>query len=220
MDRTAIEGPPPARFPSLVGGRMLPPMAEVIDDSELMLKFAEGDLIAFETLYTRHKGPLYRYLLRHCGDEEAAGDLLQEVWGKVIKSREDYRALAKFTTYLYHIAHNCVVDYYRYHARRHQADHVEYEEHHTPDDLDSPQQPERLAASEQLGEKLLLALGRLPAVQREAFLLHEESGLTLEEIGKATGVGRETVKSRLRYALAKLRAMLAAEDVTMTGAHE
>jgi len=205
------------RFPPIVGERMLQPMATAPDDSELMLQFREGDLPAFEALYTRHKGPLYRYLLRHCGDREAAGDLFQEVWGKIIKSRGDYQPLAKFTTYLYHIAHNCLVDYYRYHGRRHRSEHVEYEDRLPADEIAAPREPERLAASAQLAQKLEQALASLPDTQREAFLLREEGGLSLEEIGRATGVGRETVKSRLRYAVAKLRSVLAAEYVTMTG---
>lgn len=205
------------RFPPAIGGGMLPPMAKRPDDSELMLRFGNGDLSAFEALYTRHKGPLYRYLLRHCGNEDTAGDLFQEVWGKIIKSRTDYQALAKFTTYLYHIAHNCLVDYYRYQGRRRQADHVEYDDSLPSDQVGPPRQPERLVASAQLADKLEQALASLPDDQREAFLLHEESGLSLEEIGRATGVGRETAKSRLRYALAKLRSLLAAEQATMIG---
>ena len=192
-------------------------MAKGPDDSELMTRFGEGDLEAFEDLYARHKGPLYRYLFRNCGDQETAGDLFQEVWGKIIKHRGSYKALAKFTTFLYHVAHNCLVDHFRYHGRRHRSDHVEYEERLPADEVVSPRQPERLVASAQLAERLEQALADLPNEQREAFLLHEESGLSLEEIGHATGVGRETVKSRLRYAVAKLRSALAAERETMTG---
>ena len=66
-------------------------------------------------------------------------------------------------------------------------------------------QPERAVARRQTARQLLRALALLPDEQREAFLLHEEGGLTLEEIAEVTGVGRETVKSRLRYALGKLR---------------
>jgi RNA polymerase sigma-70 factor (ECF subfamily) len=60
--------------------------------------------------------------------------------------------------------------------------------------------------------RLRQALGRLPAEQREAFLLHEEAGLGIAEIGVVTGAGAETVKSRLRYALKKLRGALSDDE--------
>ena len=83
------------------------------DDSELMLAYARGDVRAFEKLYARHRGPLYRYLARHTRHMEVANDLFQEVWAKVIASRDRYEPRAKFTTFLYHIAHNCCIDHYR-----------------------------------------------------------------------------------------------------------
>src|SRR5690349_11744387 len=83
------------------------------DDGQLMLRYARGDARAFEKLYTRHRGPLYRYLCRHTRHSEAANDLFQEVWSKVIASRGRYEPRAKFSTFLYHIAHNCCVDHYR-----------------------------------------------------------------------------------------------------------
>src|SRR5262245_33451448 len=85
----------------------------VIDDSALMLRYRDGDLRAFEVLYARHKGPLYRYLQRLCRDRDAVNDLFQEVWGKVIASRERYEARAQFNTFLFRIAHNCAIDYFR-----------------------------------------------------------------------------------------------------------
>src|ERR1700748_3853602 len=83
------------------------------DDGELMLRYARGDLRAFEMLYQRHRGGLYRYLARHTRNPESANDLFQEVWSKVIATRERYEPRAKFQTFLYRIAHNCFVDYCR-----------------------------------------------------------------------------------------------------------
>jgi len=83
------------------------------DDATLMLRYRKGDVRAFEMLYERHKGALYRYLNRLCRSPEVANDLFQEVWSKVIASRERYEARAKFTTFLFHIAHNCAIDYFR-----------------------------------------------------------------------------------------------------------
>jgi RNA polymerase sigma-70 factor, ECF subfamily len=70
------------------------------------------------------------------------------------------------------------------------------------------EQPEARASEQQLQADFRRALQSLPAEQRETFVLYEESGLGLEEIGDITGVAMETAKSRLRYAVSKLRAAL------------
>ncbi|MGH8495442.1 MAG: RNA polymerase sigma factor [Gammaproteobacteria bacterium] len=180
-------------------------MASEIDDTGLMLRYQAGDAGAFEALYGRYKGSLYRYLLRQCRDAEAASDLFQEVWGRVVRARDRYRPTAQFNTYLFRIAHNCCVDHYRREQRRPGG----------PVDIDASEcmadpeaGPEAMARNYERAGRLLAALGELPAEQREAFLLREETGMSLEEIGEATGVGRETAKSRLRYAVQRLRRAL------------
>lgn len=166
-----------------------------------MLAYAQGDAAAFERLYTRHKGPLYRYLLRGCSNRATAQELFQDVWSRLIKARRRYEPTAKFSTYLFSLAHNRLVDFYR---RQRFTDEL-------PDDSAAPaaSQPEAQAASQSRAERLMAEIAALPFEQREALLLKEERGLTLEQIGEVTGVGRETVKSRLRYGLAKLRLALA-----------
>jgi RNA polymerase sigma-70 factor (ECF subfamily) len=177
------------------------------DDAALMLDYRGGDAHAFERLYSRHKGSLYRYLQRMCRNPETANDLFQEVWSKLIASRERYEARAKFTTFLFRIAHNCVVDHYRrntrHQARREALDAVE--EQLPAAEFEGP---DARLAEHQLRTEFRHALDALPAEQRHVFVLYEESGLSLEEIGGITGVTMETAKSRLRYALTKLRATL------------
>src|SRR5262245_44717234 len=182
------------------------------EDSALMLRYASGELGAFNQLYERHKAALYRYLLRHTRRREAADDLFQEVWSRVIASRARYQPLAKFTTFLFSIAHNCFIDSCRRagSAPTAQADDLEDHEHALVDS--DHRGPEREAQSLQIAERLRAALARLPDEQREVFLLHEEGGLSLDEIAELTGVGMETAKSRLRYALAKLRQALGPES--------
>ena len=179
------------------------------DDGALMLRYAQGDLSAFTRLYERHKGALFRYLLRQTREHAVTEDLFQEVWGRVIASRERYEPRAKFSTFLFSIAHNCFID----HCRRAgtaptaRAETLEDETHAAL--AEAPHRgPERQVESSQLASRLRAALDRLPAEQREVFVLHEETGMSLEEIGALTGVGMETAKSRLRYALAKLRQSL------------
>ena len=180
-----------------------PRMEHRPDDSALMLRYRDGDVAAFETLYRRHKDALFRYLLRHCRQRAAAEDVCQEVWGKIIKARDTYRPTAKFTTFLYHVAHNCFIDHVR--RNRKHGDTADIEPDCHPDDGDST---EMLVEKRLARRRLEIALRSLPDEQRDAFLLHEEAGLTLEEIAAVTDCKRETAKSRLRYAVGKLRAAL------------
>ena len=205
LDRTKISGLP-WRNPE-TPPRALTGMAEATDE-ELMLRYRDGDARAFEVLYVRHKGPVYRYILRQCGVAATAEELFQDVWMNLIKARERYEVHAKFTTWLYTLAHNRVVDYYR---RQAAGLPISYDD--DPDDEpliekvpDSEQkQPDNEFERRRQAQQLLELLKQLPEAQREAFLLREESGLSLEEIAEVTGVNAETAKSRLRYALAKLR---------------
>jgi RNA polymerase sigma-70 factor (ECF subfamily) len=179
------------------------------DDGELMLRYARGDLRAFEVLYQRHRGGLYRYLSRHTHNPEAANDLFQEVWSKVIASRDRYERRAKFQTFLYRIAHNCFVDYCRRSAVRAEVVSDDGREDRQSA-LPAPDndQPDAHAERAQATDRYRAALAQLPSEQRDVFLLYEESGLTLEEIAAITAVGPETAKSRLRYAVSKLRQVL------------
>jgi RNA polymerase sigma-70 factor (ECF subfamily) len=174
-------------------------------DEDLMLAYGGGDMGAFETLYSRHRGPLFRFMLRQLREHGTAEELYQDVWQKVITARQRYRPDAKFSTWLYQIAHNRLTDHWRAQAHRPA----------TPDDAmeraerePDPQTPERQLSAFEERRRLQLALAELPADQRETVLLRLEQELTLEEIGRITGVGRETVKSRLRYAMDKLRQRL------------
>ena len=184
------------------------PAAVQPDDAALMLRYRAGDLQAFELLYARHKGPLYRYLQRLCRDQDVANDLFQEVWSKVIASRERYEPRAQFNTFLFRIAHNCAVDYFRRAGRQQigRMDDVGELEDSLPDTPAS--RPDVQASEAQVRASFQQALQQLPAEQREAFLLYEESGLSLEDVGRVTGVAMETAKSRLRYAFRKLRSAL------------
>ena len=170
-------------------------MAHTPDDSALMLRYQDGDVAAFETLYRRHKDPVYRYLLRLCGQAEAAEDVFQEVWGKIIKARESYRPTAKFTTYLYRVAHNCFIDHIR-RNKRHAGNTVLDPEQYG----DGAESLETATERSLARERLEAALVDLPEEQRDAFLLREEGGLSVDEIAAVTGCNRETAKSRLRRA--------------------
>jgi len=166
-----------------------------------MAAYCGGDASAFEALYVRHRARLFRFILRSIKVRAVAEDLYQEVWMRVIEARRSYRPTARFTTWLYTIAHNRMVD----HWRRRGLSFTSLEEEDAPADA---QDPARQAEAREALARFAAALERLPPVQREAFLLHEEAGLTVAEIAAATGANEEAAKSRLRYAMAKLKAAI------------
>lgn len=174
------------------------------EDSALMLRYRDGDMAAFETLYRRHNDALYRYLLRLSLNPHAAEDIFQDAWSNIIKSRSRYRPTAKFTTFLYRVAHNCFIDYVRRNKRHLSGSDRQPELSEHPGD-----QPDLEAEKSLARRRLQSALADLPEEQRDAFLLYEEAGLGLDDIAFVSGVSRETAKSRLRYANNKLQAAMA-----------
>jgi RNA polymerase sigma-70 factor (ECF subfamily) len=182
-----------------------PAMEHLPEDSALMLRYQDGDTAAFETLYRRHNDSLYRYLLRLCRHRATAEDIFQDVWGKIIKARANYRPTAKFTTFMYRVAHNCFIDHVRRNKRHANSTEFDADLHAS----DVSEQPDVIAERSLAKERLETALRDLPEEQRDAFLLHEEVGLSVDQIAAVTGSNRETAKSRLRYAVKKLRAAIA-----------
>ena len=175
-----------------------------------MLRYAAGEVAAFEVLYGRHKGGVFRYLLRH-GAGNASEELAQDVWASLIRVRIQYQPTAKFTTYLYRLAHNRLIDFYRAEGR---AEWVSRDADDGTDDIVTAlpglrtAQPEVQVESNNIANRMRAAIASLPEAQREACLLQQEGGLSGAEIAEATSVPEETAKSRLRYAINKLRAQL------------
>ena len=170
-----------------------------------MLAYAAGNTAAFEQLYARHRTRLYRFLLRQVRDPALADEFFQDIWQRVISARVGWRPEAAFTTWLFRIAHNRLTDHWR--ALKHRPP--------APADADEraarvpdPDTPERNLSDFEQRRRLQLAMAELPDEQRVVLELRLQQELSLEEIGDITGVGRETVKSRLRYAMDKLRTRL------------
>ena len=168
-------------------------------DEALMLAYRDGDAGAFETLYSRHRARLYRFVLRSVKSRSIGEELFQEIWMRVIEARARYTPQARFTTWLYTIAHNYLVDHWRKRGLTLVA--MEGDEI-----VGSSPDPAEQAEARQALSRFAAALDALPALQREAFLLYEESGLSVAEIAAATGSNEDAAKSRLRYAMAKLKA--------------
>ncbi|MGB3271241.1 MAG: RNA polymerase sigma factor [Rhodanobacter sp.] len=180
--------------------------APVDPDAMLMLAYARGDLAAFEALYAKHRGTLYRFLLRSLRDPQRTDELFQETWSRVIAARARYQAQAKFSTWLLQIAHNLLVDALR--RQRPTADGEEAELALSRVAIPEHEQPEHAWSDFERRRHLQRAIEQLPDEQRTAILLRLEQELSLEEIAEVTGSGRETVKSRLRYAMTRLREAL------------
>jgi RNA polymerase sigma-70 factor (ECF subfamily) len=168
-------------------------------DEELMAAYRDGDAGAFDTLYARHKGALFRYVLRGVRLRAIAEELYQEIWIRVIEARKRYSPTARFTTWMYTIAHNRLID----HWRRKELTVVDAEHDEPQAGLEAD--PARQAEAREALDRFAKALAELPHAQREAFLLHEEAGLTAFEIAAVTGSEPEAIKSRLRYAFSKLK---------------
>lgn len=171
-------------------------------DEALMLAWAGGDLRAFEALYGRHRGRLYSFLLRQLRDGALADEMFQDVWQRVIAARAGWQPDAAFTTWLFRIAHNRLNDHWRA-ARHRPAAPIDADERVAA--IADARTPETQLSEFEQRRQLQLAMEQLPSEQREVLQLRLEQELSLEEIAEITGVGRETVKSRLRYAMDKLR---------------
>jgi RNA polymerase sigma-70 factor, ECF subfamily len=171
-------------LPLKITPRMLRTMNLSDDDASLMLRYRDGDTEAFAVLYANYKGPLYRYLLRHVR----------------------YEPRAKFATFLFHIAHNCAIDFFRRDSNLRRVLPAYDSDSQLPEaEVPEHQRPDRVAEFVEQQSAVLAAVAALPQEQREAFLLREETGLNVEEIARITDVPVETAKSRLRYAVRKLK---------------
>jgi RNA polymerase sigma-70 factor, ECF subfamily len=192
----------------------LPAEQESRTDEALMRAYGRGDARSFEVLYARHKGATYRYFLRHAGGQAATADELhQDLWLKVIGARERYEAQAKFSTWLYTLARRRMIDHWRARdgvslASLEDAGILTEAEASLAELRDGTDDPLGASLDFEARQRLVAALADLPTLQRDAFLLHVEAGLSLEDIAGLTAASVETVKSRLRYAYRRLRAAL------------
>ncbi len=187
-----------------------------MSDEDLLAAYAAGDARAFAELYERHERAIYRFFLRQGAAAALADDLLQETWLAVVRNAASYEPRAKFTTWLYTIARSKMIDHWRSHD---DAVSLAYFVGDAANDADESVlnvaagdacRPDHQVLARAEARAFLAAVEALPPPQREAFLLQAEGGLSLEQIAVVTGAAHETVKSRLRYAMNKLRAAMEA----------
>jgi RNA polymerase sigma-70 factor (ECF subfamily) len=182
-------------------------------DISLMQQYADGDLRAFETLYNMHKAGLYRYFMRHIPEPSLAEDLYQEIWNKVILQAKNYKASAKFTTWLYTLAHNKLVDHVRHLSVVNKVVLRSFDEEvdESSEVFKQSQmynEPENEFTNLRVTESLKHCIAQLPQAQKDSFLLKEEAGLSVKDIATVLNTSFEASKSRLRYAYENLRQCL------------
>jgi len=189
----------------------MPRMTEAVDSDEaLMLRYAAGDVRAFEALYLRHEMKVWRYIHRSVCNQATADELMQDVWFAVAQAASRYQQTARFTTWLFTLARHRMIDRHRRAEPHHRRELIHEHGERCIDQLaaEASDEPSQQAQSTQHTDALIMAVEQLPAEQREAFLMQAEGELSIEEISAATGVSFETVKSRLRYARSKLKQIL------------
>lgn len=204
-------------------------MQEPTDDT-LMSAYAAGDASAFEALYARHKTSLYRFIRRLLGPSLASqtDEVFQDTWLRVVHARSQWQPQgATFRTWLFTLANHRVIDLWRKSGREVPLDlNDEASPSWEPDGNAWQQWPapasaaphsEDLAFWRRAGERLLQCLEELPLPQRSTFLLHHDDGLPLAEVANALDVGFETTKTRLRYAMSKLRTCMGAYIAPLSG---
>jgi RNA polymerase sigma factor (sigma-70 family) len=179
-------------------------------DESLMCRYCDGDLPAFKELYRRHSHGLYRYIAWRSPRQEWVDEITQDCWIALHHARARYHVSASFKTYLYQIARNRLIDLIRQqHAvlasdLGHNSDGLPIfdtvVEHH----LQEPSAEFHVNQKQQYTD-LHRALNLLPNEQKEVIILQQFNEMSLEEIATITDVSVETIKSRLRYAMRKLR---------------
>ncbi|MEZ4428889.1 MAG: RNA polymerase sigma factor [Nannocystaceae bacterium] len=183
-------------------------------DEELMVAFCRGQGRAFEVLVGRHQRGLFNFILRSVLNRSRAEELLQEVFLRVVRAKARYEQTARFSTWVYTIARNLCVDESRRQkfrrtvsldaprsAGRDDGGQVNLLDRQAADDVST----DDAAAGPTLQRRMAAAVAALPDDQREVFLMRQLGGLSFKEIGKVVGAPENTVKSRMRYALEKLR---------------
>ncbi len=179
-----------------------------ITDEQLMSTFSKTDDVnnqgAFEMLYQRHKGPLFRFIKKSINHEQDANEVFQELWFKIINNKQQYDQQQKFTTWAYTIARRLMIDQFRKTGRMAELTHID----------DSPEtqiiehdlkQPENEFEARQMAKELNHAIALLPPSQRLTFIMKHESGLTIKEIAEITTQPAEQTKSQYRYAVQKIK---------------
>ncbi|MEW6238165.1 MAG: sigma-70 family RNA polymerase sigma factor [Candidatus Omnitrophota bacterium] len=179
-------------------------------DEELMQRYAQGEVEAFDELFQRHKNAVYAFIYHFVRISDSRDDLFQNVFLRIIRYRNQYKPTAKFTTWLFAITRSVCIDAMR---KSHNANIIPL----FPDGEDERDggremepvcgglSPREALHRSEIQRAIEETIRTLPPEQREVLLLREKTNLTFEEIAEAAGCSPNTVKSRMHYALLALR---------------
>jgi RNA polymerase sigma-70 factor (ECF subfamily) len=183
-------------------------------DEVLMVRYQRGDREAFAELLRRYERPIYNFALRYLRHASLAEDVTQDAFLRIVQRAGEFKHESRFSTWLYTITRNLCVDQLRRqkHRRHASLDQSEDGEGTTTGERLADPKPasstERVAVAHEIRQQVFLAIEDLPEEQREVFLLRHLGDVPFQEIAVITGVGENTVKSRMRYALERLQKAL------------
>ncbi|GAA4810092.1 RNA polymerase sigma factor [Marinicella pacifica] len=179
-----------------------------LNNEQLMVLYANNKnnaQRAFAVLYERHKGPLYRFVLKSINNEAQTDELFQDLWFRIIQHKDSFNPKQKFTTWAYTIARRLLIDFYRKQGKRFEQAFDEAMPEHNEEPTGSYALPEQVLQQKRHARALQQAVTELPPEQREVFLLFHEGDLSLQQIADITDQPKERIKSRYRYAVKKLK---------------
>jgi RNA polymerase sigma-70 factor (ECF subfamily) len=184
--------------------------ADESSDAAIMLRVAAGDESGFNYLVEKYHRAMIHFLFRMVRNEAIAEEMAQEVFLRVYRSRESYRAEAKFTTWLYRIATNLAVNYARdtRHERAAQTVHLDAPDEETgttPDVADDEPSAEQQLLQEERMKAIRTHVMALPERQRLAVLMHKYQEMDYRQIGEVLKLSESATKSLLFRAYQTLR---------------
>jgi len=191
-----------------------------IDDLQLVKQAQQGDYDAFDELVTRHRGRIFAMIRNMIHQEADAWDLSQETFIKAWKALPKFEARARFSTWLFRIAHNVVYDWTR--KRKVESAGELNDEIFERENIDSnsrttpsvSQAPDESLVTNELREKIEAALDKLSPEHRRVVVLKDVQGLSYKEIAEVMDCTIGTVMSRIFYARKKLQTLLKDEHKT------
>lgn len=203
----------PAQYVTAIGvGEATGDQGE-LSDAQLMLRVREGDEACYNFLVEKYRKPIIHFMFRMVGNQAIAEELAQEVFLRVYRSRQTYRAEARFSTWLYRIGRNLGVNYardtkYERSAQTVYLDQADPETGTTPDVADLTPSVEQDLVREERMRAIREHVLALPERQRTAVLMHKYQGMDYKQIGEVLRLSESATKSLLFRAYQTLRERL------------
>jgi RNA polymerase sigma-70 factor (ECF subfamily) len=190
-------------------------------DAQLLYAFAQGDAKAVDVLVSRYRQALFSWFVGMTGNHADAEDLFQELWFRVIRHADRFNDVS-FKAWLWKIARNLLIDFRRKKKPDVSLDAVDDEDSQPlVDQLASPERgPADRVERDDLSGRVLQAVGRLPPIQRELFLMRVQGGLSFSEIATTLDIPLNTALWRMHDAMTKLKKMLAEESCHEKRTHD